>query len=103
MVAYDKALQFWAEKANLPTEGQLHLLVGSTVELREEMKFYVSFTDEDIFSGVALLEESPMTQTKEAKPEGAQPTQANSPIREATTEVTKEPPREKKPLNQFPG
>ena len=73
------------------------------MELREEMKCYVSFTDEDVFSGVALPEESPITQTKEATPKGSQPTQANSPIKEAATEVTKEPTREKKPVNQFPG
>ena len=103
MVVYTKALQFWVEKANLPTEGQPHLLARTIVELREEMKCYISFTDEDIFSGVALLEESPVTQTKEANPKGAQPAQANSPVKEATADVTMEPTREKKPPNQFPG
>ena len=39
-VAYAQALQFWAEKANLPTQGQPHLLVGSVLELRKEMKHY---------------------------------------------------------------
>ena len=34
MVAYAKALQFWVEKANLPTEGKPHLLAGSVVEFR---------------------------------------------------------------------
>ena len=102
-MAYAKALQFWVEKANLPTEGQPCLLVGSIVELREEMKCYVSFTDNDIFSGVALLEESPITQPKEATPKGAQPAQANSPVKEATADVTMEPTREKKPPNWFPG
>ena len=34
-VAYAQALQLWAEKANLPTQGQPHLLVGSVLELRE--------------------------------------------------------------------
>ena len=47
MLAYTKALQFGAEKVNLPTQGQPCLLVGSVVELREEMKCYVSFTDKD--------------------------------------------------------
>ena len=87
-VAYTKALQFWAEKANLPTEGQPYLLVGSIVELREDMKCYVSFTDKDIFSGVALPEESPITQPKEATPKGAQPAQANSHVKKATADVT---------------
>ena len=91
------------EKANLPIEGQPHLLAGSIVELREEMKCYVSFTDEDIFSGVALLEEFPITQPKEATPKGAQLAQADSPVKEATVDVTMEPTREKKPPNWFPG
>ena len=73
------------------------------MELREKMKCYVSFTDEDIFSGVALLEESPITQPKETTPESAQPTLANPPIKEAIAEVTKEPTREEKPPNWFPG
>ena len=102
-VAYTKALQFWVEKANTPTEGQPQLLVGSAVELREEMKCYISFTDEDIFSGIALPEESPITQTKEGTPKGAQPAKADFPVKEATMDVTMEPTREKKPLNWFPG
>ena len=46
MVAYAQALQFWAEKATLPTQGQPCLLVGSILELREAMECYVSFPDE---------------------------------------------------------
>ena len=103
MVAYTKALQFWVEKANPPTQGQPHLLAGSVMELREEMKSYISFTDEDIFDGMALLEESPITQPKEATPKSAQPTQANPSIKEAIAEVTKGPTREKKSPNWFPG
>ena len=103
MVVYAKTLQFWAEKANLPTEGQPCLLAGSIVEFREEMKCYVSFTDEDVFSGVALPEESPVTQTKEATLRVPQPAQADSPIKKATADVTMEQTREKKPPNQFPG
>ena len=102
-MAYAKALQFWVEKANLPTEGQPCLLVGNVVELREEMKCYISFSDEDVFSGIALLEESPTTPPEEASPVGAQPTLADSPIKEVTVDVTLEPTAEKKPPNQFPG
>ena len=54
MLAYAKALQFWVEKANLPTQGQPHLLAGSIVELREEMKCYVSFTMTTSVGWVAL-------------------------------------------------
>ena len=57
-VAYAQALQFWAEKANLPAQDQPLLLVGSVLELREEMKCYVSFPDEAVFSSMALPEES---------------------------------------------
>ena len=57
-MAYAQALQFWVEKANLPTQGQPCLLVGSVLELREEMKCYVSFPDEAVFSGMALPKES---------------------------------------------
>ena len=68
MVAYAWALQFWVEKADSPTGGKPGLLVGSIVELREEMKCYASFSDEDVFNGVALLEEIPINPPKEALP-----------------------------------
>ena len=58
MVTYAQALQFWAEKSNLPTQGQPCLLAGSVLELREEMKCYISFPDEAVFSSMALTEES---------------------------------------------
>ena len=103
MVAYAKDLQFWVEKANLPTQGQPCLLAGSIVELREEMKWYVYYTDEDVFSGMALPEESPVTQPKEPTPGSAQLIQADSPAKEAIVEVTKGPTRERKPPNWFPG
>ena len=82
-VAYAHALWFWVEKANPPTQGQPCLLAGSIVELREEMKCYVCFPDEAVFSGVALLEEPSTTQPKEAIPKSAQPMQTNSPVEEA--------------------
>ena len=97
-----RSSSFWVEKANLPTQGQPHLLAGSAVELREEMKCYISFTNEDVFSGMALPEEPPVTQPKEVTPEGTHPSKADSPVKEAIAEVTKETTREKPP-NQFPG
>ena len=90
-VAYAKALQFWVEKANPPTQGQPRLLAGSVMELREEMKCYVSFTDEDIFSGMAFPEEPPITQPLEATLKSTQPTQADSLVKETTVKVTEEP------------
>ena len=102
-MAYAQALQFWVEKANLPTQGQPHLLAGSIVELREEMKCYISFSDEDIFIGMALLEEPSIIQSKEAAPKSAQPVQTDSPVKEAITKVTKEPTKKEQLPNRFPG
>ena len=58
------------------------------VELREEMKCYISFPDEAAFSGMALPEEHSITQSKEATPESAQPMQTGSPVEEAIAKVT---------------
>ena len=88
-VAYAQALQFWAEKANLPTQGQPHLLAGSVLELREEIKCYISFPDEAVFSGVALPEESLATQSEDTVPKNAQPTYVDSPAKEAAVKATK--------------
>ena len=104
MVAYAQALQFWVEKANLPTQGQPHLLVGSILELREEMKHYVSFPDKAVFSSVALSEESLTTQSEEATHKSAQPVHTNSPVEEATAKITEEEPtKREQPPNWFPG
>ena len=59
MVAYAWVLQFWVEKADPPTGGKPHLLAGSVVELQEKMKCYISSSNEDVFNGIALLEETP--------------------------------------------
>ena len=92
MVAYVWALQFWAGKVNLPTGGKPCLLVGSMIELLEEMECYLSFSNKDVFKGIALPEETPIIPPKEVTPQRAQPTPASTPIREATIEMTVEPP-----------
>ena len=65
VVTYAQALQHWVEQNNLPAGGEPCLLVRSVLELREEVKWYLSFTDEEVFWGVALPEgeekESPQT------------------------------------------
>ena len=99
MVAYAQSLQFWVKKANLPTQGLPCLLVGSVVELREGMKCYVSFSDEDVFSGMALPEEPSITQSKEVVPESAQPMQTDSPVEEAIVNVTEELTKKEQPPN----
>ena len=45
---------FGAEQNNLPAGGEPRLLAKSILELREEVKWYLSFTDEEVFWGVAL-------------------------------------------------
>ena len=47
----------WAEQNKLPARGEPHLLARSVLELREEVRWYLSFTDEEVFWGVALPEE----------------------------------------------
>ena len=101
MVAYAQALQFWVEKANLLNQGQPCLLAGSVVELREGMKCYISFSYEDIFSGMALLEEPSITQSKEAK--SVQPMQTDSPVEEAVMKVTEELTKKEQPQINFLG
>ena len=57
VVAYARALQHWAEQNHPPAGGEPHLLVRSILELREEVKWYLSFTDKEVFWGEALPKE----------------------------------------------
>ena len=84
MVAYAQALQFWAEKADLPSQGLPHLLAGSVLELREAMECYIPFPDKAVFSSVSLPKEPLTTQLEETAPENAQPVYTDSPVEEAT-------------------
>ena len=65
VVAYTRALQHWVEWNNLPARDEPRLLVRSVLELREEVKWYLSFTNKEVFWGMALPkeeeEESPWT------------------------------------------
>ena len=56
-VAYAWALQYIMEENNPPKRDQPCLLVESIVELRREVGFYLSFTDEEVFRGVELPKE----------------------------------------------
>ena len=51
VVAYARALQYWAEQNDLPTGGGPCLSVKGVLELREEVKWYLTFTDEEVFWG----------------------------------------------------
>ena len=56
-IAYAWALQHWAKQNSLLVRGKPHLLVESVLELRKEVDFYLSFTDEEVFQGVVLPKE----------------------------------------------
>ena len=56
-VAYARALQHWVEKIDPPAGGRPCPLAKSVKELREEVKCYLSFSNEEVFQGVALPEE----------------------------------------------
>ena len=55
-VAYARDLQHWVEENNLPAGGEPQLLAEHVMELREEVKWYLSFTNE-VFQGVVLPKE----------------------------------------------
>ena len=57
MVAYARALQHWAEQNNPPARGEPRLLARSVLELREEVRWYLSFTNKEVFRKVALPKE----------------------------------------------
>ena len=49
VVAYARALQHWVEKIDLPAGGRPCLLAESVKELREKVKCYLSFSNEEGF------------------------------------------------------
>ena len=56
VVAYTRPLQYWAEQNDLPTGGEPRLLAKGMLELREEVEWYLTFTDEEVFQGVPIPE-----------------------------------------------
>ena len=56
VVAYARALQHWVEENNPPAGRGPCLFTESVMELREEVKWYLSFADEEVFQGVDLPE-----------------------------------------------
>ena len=65
-LAYAQALQYWAEKANLPTLGQPHLLARCVQELRWEMRSYITFMDGAVLEEMTPQQELLGRQTKES-------------------------------------
>ena len=60
--AYARALQYWAEQNDLPTGGKPRLLAESILELRKEVRWYLTFTGEEVFQGVAVPEAEDITE-----------------------------------------
>ena len=56
-VTYARALQCLTEQNNPPRRDQPCLLVKRVAELRKEVEFYLSFTDEEVFWGIDLPKE----------------------------------------------
>ena len=102
MVTYAQALQYWVEKADLPAGGRPHLLAESVEELQEEMRCYLSFSDEEVSKGMVPLGEASAIPTKEANPQSAGTTPASTPEEEATTGAAREPAVERR-SPKFPG
>ena len=103
MVAYAWALQFWVEKVDPPAGGRPHLWAESVKELWEEMRCYLSFSDEEVIKGVALLEETSAKPTKEANPQSVRTTPVSTTEEEATAGMAKESIVEKRLPIKFLG
>ena len=77
-LAYAQALQYWAEKANPPVPSEPHCLAMHIHELRWHMKRYMTFSDHDVFEGLA--HGLPGAEVKEAtQPNPIEPPLADGP------------------------
>ena len=71
-LAYTKALQHWAEKAQPPTPGKAHQLAECVQELREAMEPLTTFTDAEVFGDDVPLHWVKITSSRTSEP--AEPT-----------------------------
>ena len=67
-LAYTKALQHWAEKAQPPMPGKPHQLVECVQELRETMEPLMTFTDAKVFSNDVPLYWVKITSSRISEP-----------------------------------
>ena len=95
-MAYTRALQHCMEKTDLPAIGKPCLLVESVKELREGLKCYLSFSDEEVFKGLALPEETSAALVEEAIPQRMGTMPASTPKVGAIVRATEEPAVEKR-------
>ena len=61
------------------------------------MRYYLSFSDEEVFKGMAIPEETSAKPTEEADPQSASTTPVSTPEEEATMGTAKESIVEKRP------
>ena len=95
-IAYAHDLQYWAEKSNPPAGGQPHWLAESVKELREEMRCYLSFTDQEVFEGVTPLEGMLTGPAEESQPPSDTATPVVTPKELTAKETPQEPTKERK-------
>ena len=55
-MAYNRGLQYWAEKFNPPAYPDFYLLARSILELKERVKEHVIFSKEDIIQGLGRID-----------------------------------------------
>ena len=79
------------------------MLVVSVKELQEEMRCYLTFSDENVFKGIAPPEEMSAIQTEEDNPQSTMSTPVSTPEEEATVQTARESIAEERPPNRFPG
>ena len=101
-IVYACALQYWAEKSDLPTGGQPCWLAKSVKELWEEMSCYLSFSDKEVFEGITPLEGMPTTVVKEAEPHIPMSIPTATSKEQAAKETPLNPAKERK-CPKFPG
>ena len=73
------------------------------IEQQEEMECYLSFSNEDVFKGIAPPEETSIPPPEEVTPQSIQPMPASSPTKEAAVDTNVESAKENRPPNKFPG
>ena len=96
MIAYAHALQYWAEKPDLPTGGQTCWLAKSVKELQKEMKCYLYFSDREVFEGVTSMEGMPSCPVEEAEPLSMMTAPTTTSKEQAVKETPQKPVKEMK-------
>ena len=103
-LAYTQALQYWVEKANLPSPGGMYLLVRFVQELRWAMRLFTTFSDcavlEGMTSNLGTPEEQATQPDTPLKSMGTLEGQATQPSTTPAEQTPTRPPSHW--LNQLP-